>query len=101
MAVNLSKTKIDVGRDFKTRDISGVAAIGSNNTQNIYTDCTFEYPDGSTIQSKLWLYAESVRPNTDPDKIFGRQKELEKIDYFLKDKSALAITGFRGTGNSD
>jgi len=100
MAVNLSKTKIDVGRDFKTGDISGVAAIGSNNTQIVYKDCTFEYPDGLTKQGKLWLYAEGVRPNTDPDKIFGRQEELEKIDSFLKDKSALAITGFRGTGKS-
>jgi len=100
MTVNLPKTKIDVGCDFKIGDISGVAAIGSNNTQTIYKNCTFEYPDGSTKQGKLWLYAEGVRPNTDPDKIFGRQEELEKIDFLLKGKSALAITGFRGTGKS-
>ena len=100
MTVNLPKTKIDVGRDFKFGDISGVAAIGSNNTQKIYKNCTFEYPDGATIQGKLWLYAEGVRPNTDPNKIFGRREELEKIDLLLKDKSALAITGFRGTGKS-
>ena len=100
MAVNFSKTKIDVGRDFKTGDISGVAAIGSNNTQTIYKNCNFEYPDGATIPGKLWLYAGGVRPNTDPDKIFGRQEELEKIDLLLKDKLALAITGFRGTGKS-
>ena len=100
MTVNLSKTKIDVGRDFKTRDISGEVVVGSNNTQIVYKDCTFEYPDGLTKQGKLWLYAEGVRPNTDPDKIFGRQEELEKIDFFIKNKSALAITGFRGTGKS-
>jgi len=53
-----------------------------------------------TQVSKSGLYAKDSRPPTDPANIFGRRQELEKIDEFFKDSSALAITGFRGTGKS-
>jgi len=92
--------KIEVGGDFKVGYRSGELAISEGLTQTVYNDCTFSLPDGSTVQGKSWLYTEGIRPTTDPTNIFGRRKELEKIDEFLKDGSALAITGCRGTGKS-
>ena len=98
--VEFSGSKIQVGRDFKFGDVSGQIAIGEGITQSVYKDCTFILPDGSTVQGKSWLYTKGIRPTTDPTNIFGRRQELEKIDTFFKDSSALAITGFRGTGKS-
>ena len=98
--VEFSGSKIQVGGDFKLGDVSGQIAIGEGITQFVYNDCTFILPDGSTVQGKSWLYTKGIRPTTDPTNIFGRRQELEKIDTFFKDSSALAITGFRGTGKS-
>lgn len=52
------------------------------------------------MHGKSWLYTNGIRPTTDPANIFGRRQEQEKIDAFFNDCSALAITGFRGTGKS-
>jgi tetratricopeptide (TPR) repeat protein len=98
--VEFSGSKIQVGGDFKLGDVSGQIAIGEGITQFVYNDCTFILPDGSTVQGKSWLYTKGIRPTTDPTNIFGRRQELEKIDTLFKDSSALAITGFRGTGKS-
>ncbi len=65
-----------------------------------FKDCTFVLPDGSTVQGKSWLYTQGIRPPTDPNNIFGRQRELDEIDKLFKQCTALAITGFRGTGKS-
>ncbi len=94
--------KIQVGGDFRIGDVSGQIAVGDGITQTqiVYKDCTFNYPDGSTVHGKSWLYTNGIRPTTDPANIFGRQQELEKIDEFFRQTSALAITGFRGTGKS-
>jgi len=96
--VEPSTSMIQVGRDFNIGDTSGQIAFGKDITQ--YKGCTFSLPDGSTVHGKSWLYAEGIRPTTDPANIFGRRQELEKIDEFLKDSSALAITGCRSTGKS-
>ncbi len=95
-------SKVQVGGNFTMGNISGQSAIGNGitQTQTIYKDCTFNYPDGSTVQSKSWLYTNGIRPATDPANIFGRQRELEEIDRRFKQSTALAITGFRGTGKS-
>ena len=100
--VEPSTSIIQVGGDFNIGDASGQIAIGEGitQTQTVYKDCTFILPDGSTVHGKSWLYTEGIRPTTDPANIFGRGQELEKIDEFLKDSSALAITGFSGTGKS-
>ena len=98
--VEFSGSKIQVGGDFKFGDVPGQIAIGEGITQSVYKDCTFILPDGSTVQGKSWLYTKGIRPTTDPTNIFGRRQELEKIDTLFKDSSALAITGFRGTGKS-
>jgi tetratricopeptide (TPR) repeat protein len=90
--------KIQVGRDFTMGDVSGQVAIGTGNVQ--YQNCVFNLPDGSTLSGQSWLYTQGIRPSTDPAKIFGRQEELEKIDELFKHNSALALTGFRGTGKS-
>ena len=50
--------------------------------------------------TKSWSQDEGFRPPIDPDNIFGRQQELEKIDELLTQHSALAIAGVRGTGKS-
>ena len=47
-----------------------------------------------------WIYVDGSRPAIDPKRIFGREKELESIENILNDKSALVITGLRGTGKS-
>ena len=47
-----------------------------------------------------WIYVDGSRPAIDPERIFGREKELESIENILNDKSALVITGLRGTGKS-
>jgi len=44
--------------------------------------------------------SKQKKPDTDPKKIFGRRKELNKIDELFKDTSALAITGPRGIGKT-
>ena len=93
---------IQVGGNFRIGDVSGQVAIGDNIslTQIIYNDCVFVHPDGSTVHGKSWSYIQGIRPSTDPDNIFGRQQELEKIDELFNPTSALAITGFKGTGKS-
>ncbi len=97
-----SALKIQVGGDFKIGDVSGQSAIGDGitQTQTIYKDCTFILPDGSTVQGKSWLYTQGIKPTTDPNNIFGRQRELDEIDKLFKQCTALAFTGFRGTGKS-
>jgi tetratricopeptide (TPR) repeat protein len=70
-------------------DVSGTVATG-NNIQIIVNK------DGS----KTWLYTQGIKPATDPANIFGRLRELNKIDEFFKHNSVLAITGVRGTGKS-
>jgi tetratricopeptide (TPR) repeat protein len=90
--------KIQVGRDFRMGNTSGLVGIGDNIAQ--YQNCVFNLPDGSTLSGQSWLYTQGIRPSTDPREIFGRQDELEKIDDLFKHNSALAITGFRGTGKS-
>ncbi len=97
-----SVSKVQVGGNFTMGNISGQSAIGDGitQTQTNYKDCTFNYPDGSTVQGKSWLYTNGIRPTTDPANIFGRQQELEEIDRRFKQSTALAITGFRGTGKS-
>ena len=82
-------TGITPGGNVTFGNVSGQVAIGENITQIINQDGT-----------KSWLYTQGFRPSIDPDNIFGRQEELEEIDEFLKQNSALAITGFRGTGKS-
>jgi len=82
-------TGITAGENVIFGNVSGQVAIGENITQIINQDGT-----------KSWLYTQGFRPSTDPDNIFGRLEELEEIDEFLKQNSALAITGFRGTGKS-
>jgi len=93
---------IQVGGNFRIGDVSGQIAIGDNisQTQIIYNDCVFALPDGSTVHGKSWFYIQGIRPSTDPDNIFGRQQELDKIDELSNPSSALAITGVRGTGKS-
>ena len=93
---------IQVGGNFRIGDVSGQVAIGDNisQTQIIYNDCVFVLPDGSTVHGKSWSYIQGNRPPTDPNNIFGRQEELERIDELFNPTSALAITGFRGTGKS-
>ncbi len=102
MTSKLPAPKIRVGGDFKIGDVSGQTAVGDGITQTqiVYKDCTFNYPDGSTVHGKSWLYTQGIRPTTDPNNIFGRQQELGKIDEFFRQTSALTITGFRGTGKS-
>lgn len=95
-----SVPKIQVSGDFKLGNVSGQAAIGENIAQTVYKDCTFILPDGSTVHGKSWVYTQGIRPTTDPTNIFGRQRELDKIDEFFKDIPALVITGYRGTGKS-
>jgi tetratricopeptide (TPR) repeat protein len=97
-----SVPKIQVGGDFKFGDVSGQIAIGENITQTqiFYKDCTFILPSGSTVQGKSWLYTQGIRPTTDPNNIFGRQRELDEIDKRFKQCTALAIAGFRGAGKS-
>jgi len=93
---------IQVGGNFRMGDASGQIAIGDNisQIQIIYNDCVFVLPDGSTVHGKSWSYIQGIRPSTGPDNIFGRQQELEKIDELFNPTSALAITGFKGTGKS-
>ena len=93
---------IQVSGNFRMGDVSGQNAIGNNNsqTQIRYNDCIFLLPDGSTVHGKSWSYIQSTRPPTDPNNIFGRLEELERIDELFNPTSALAITGFRGTGKS-
>jgi tetratricopeptide (TPR) repeat protein len=91
---------INVGGNFVQGDISGQSAIGNNISQISYKDCVFYYPDGSTKNGYSWIYTQGARPVIDPKRIFGREKEIENIEDLLKDKSALVITGFRGTGKS-
>jgi tetratricopeptide (TPR) repeat protein len=95
-----SVPKIQVDGNFRIGDVSGQVAIGDNisQTQIIYNDCIFVLPDGSTIQGKSWSYIQGNRPPT--ERIFGRQKELKRIDELFNSTSELAITGFRGTGKS-
>ena len=95
-----SVPKIQVGGNFKIGNVPGQAAIGENIAQIVCKDCTFILPDGSYVHGKSWLYTQGIRPTTDPANIFGRQQELNEIDEFFKDSSALVITGFRGTGKS-
>ncbi len=76
---------------------AGAIAAGGNIS---FKDCTFILPDGSAVQGKSWLYTQGIRPTTDPNNIFGRQRELDEIDKLFKQCTALAITGFRGTGKS-
>ncbi len=80
---------IKAGGNVTFGDISGQVAIGEN-IQIIVNK------DGS----KSWLYTNGIRPAIDPANIFGRQQELEKIDEFFRQTSALAITGISGTGKS-
>jgi len=91
---------INVGGNFTQGNISGQSPIGNNISQILYKDCTFLYPNGSTKNGYSWIYTQGARPSTDPNKIFGREKEIESIEDLLKDKSALVITGFCGTGKS-
>ncbi|KAF5427801.1 MAG: putative ATPase, AAA+ ATPase superfamily, partial [Candidatus Methanomarinus sp.] len=98
MTANELLPKIEVDRDFTMGDTSGQVAIGTGNRQ--YQKCVFNLPVGSTLSSQSLLYTPGIRPSTDPAKIFGRQGELEKIDDIFKHNSALALTGFRGTGKS-
>jgi hypothetical protein len=100
MTSELPVPKIQVDRDFKIGDVSGQIAIGEGITQTFYKDCTFILPDGSTVLDKSWLYTQGIRPTTDPNNIFGRHRELDEIDKLFKQCTALAITGFRGTGKS-
>ena len=89
---------IKVGGNFTQGNISGQSAIGNNIVQ--MKDCVIIYPDGSTVHGHSWIYTQGVRPEINPNKVFGREKDLEDIDTILKNKSALAITGFCGTGKS-
>ena len=82
-------TGIIAGRNVTFGDVNSPVAIGENIIQIINQNGT-----------KSWLYSQGFRPPTDSDNIFGRQEELEEIDEFLNQNSALAITGFRGTGKS-
>ncbi|AKB57145.1 tetratricopeptide repeat protein [Methanosarcina barkeri] len=91
---------IDVGGNFTQGNISGQSATGSNISQIQYTNCTFVYPDGSTKQGYSWIYTQGARPIIDPKRVFGRETELEKIENYLEDNSALVIMGLRGTGKS-
>lgn len=50
------------------------------------------------IYPNSWIYADGSRPVIDPERIFGREKELQDIENLLQDKSALVIQGLRGTG---
>ena len=89
---------IKVGGNFTQGHISGQNAIGNNIIQ--MKDCIIIYPDGSTVHGHSWIYTQGVRPEIDPSKIFGRNRDLEKIDDIFKNNSALVITGFCGTGKS-
>ena len=96
----LPVSTINVRGNFTQGNISGQNIIGKNNLQILYKDCIFFYPDGSTKHGYSWIYTQGARPVTDPKGVFGRKKELERIESLLKDKSSLVITGFRGTGKS-
>jgi tetratricopeptide (TPR) repeat protein len=98
--LDISAPKIEVGKNFTWGNVSGEVAIGDNINQTIYKDCTFALPDGTKINGSSWLYTQGFRPEIDSDKIFGRQQEIERIESSFKDSSALAITGFSGTGKS-
>ena len=89
---------ISVGKDFTLGNNTGQIIIGNNNsqTQNIIINC----PEDLSKKGKSWIYTQGVRPVIDPNKIFGREKELENIENLLKGNSALVITGLRGTGKS-
>lgn len=89
---------IKVGGNFTQGNISGQSAIGNNIIQ--MKDCVIIYPDGSRLNGLSWFYTQGVRPEINPNKVFGREKDIEEIDTILKNKSALAITGFCGTGKS-
>jgi hypothetical protein len=64
----------------------------SDRSKSIFSDLEV-YPNS-------WINQDIFRPVIDIEQIFGREKELEDIENLLKDKSALVITGFRGTGKS-
>jgi hypothetical protein len=64
----------------------------------IYTDVKKALPNAKALDS--WIYVDGSRPVIDLERIFGREKELESIENILNDKSALVITGLRGTGKS-
>lgn len=89
---------IDVGGSFRQGDISGQNAVGNNINQ--FDHCIINYSDGSRVYERSWIYTQGVRPEIDSNKIFGREKDIENIDNILKNNSALAITGFCGTGKS-
>jgi hypothetical protein len=78
-----------------------------NNLRHYNLSTLPEYSDRSkSICSDLevypnsWIDQDIFRPVIDAEQIFGREKELEDIENLLKNKSALVITGFRGTGKS-
>lgn len=92
---------INVDGNFTQGNISGQSAIGGNTiSQTQYNNCVFNYPDSSIRHGYSRVYTQGARPIIDPKRIFGREKELENIESLLNDKSALVITGFRGTGKS-
>ncbi len=91
---------IAVGGNLTPEIVSGQNGIDNNISQMPYKELTFFYPDGSTKHGHSWIYTHGARPITDSKKVFGREKELEIIENLLKDKSALVITGFHGTGKS-
>lgn len=52
-------------------------------------------------EKQTWLYTQGNKPSTDPNKIFGRQSDVEKIgELFNKGKNALALIGIEGVGKS-
>lgn len=97
-SIDHSAPKIYVGENFEMGDTSGQVAVGENITQ--YQDCTFVHFDGTTFIGKSWLYDQGFKPAISPDNIFGREEEIEKIDFSFKENSSLAITGISGTGKS-
>ncbi|MDO9517728.1 MAG: tetratricopeptide repeat protein, partial [Methanosarcinaceae archaeon] len=97
-SIDHSAPKIYVGGNFEIGDTSGQTAVGENITQ--YQDCTFVLSDGTTLLGRSWLYDHGFKPAINPDNIFGREEEMEKIDFSFKKNSSLAITGISGTGKS-
>ena len=92
-------TAIALSGNFKPEKISGLST-GNDRSKMPYKELTLFYPDGSIKHGHSWIYTHGARPIIDSKKVFGREKELAIIEILLRDKSALVITGFHGTGKS-
>ncbi len=72
---------ITVRGNFTQGNISGQSAIGENITQ---IKTVMISPEGSTKNEHSWIYTQGAKPATDPNRIFGREEELEYIENLFK-----------------